>query len=236
MNKIWVFYCHFGAASCTTVDLARFQVKSDVTIADTEWHHVAAVIDTTTTVPEENIRIFIDGVESSHTTTDGFPGTGINVPTSTALGIGASNVGTGPFAGRLDEVECLACGTRWDRQQFQAVLERRNPRFAALASTVAPDGDADLGEVDLDGFDVSTTHTVIVDMDATGSGEAEIVPRESGMPVLEVWKSRHVFVCKRGQGTGYSGIENPLFFKDNTRMYYGDARASIDGLLHAITG
>jgi NAD(P) transhydrogenase subunit beta len=56
----------------------------------------------------------------------------------------------------------------------------------------------------------------------------------AGMPVLEVWKSRHVFVCKRGQGTGYSGIENPLFFKDNTRMFYGDARASIDSLLHAI--
>jgi NAD(P) transhydrogenase subunit beta len=56
----------------------------------------------------------------------------------------------------------------------------------------------------------------------------------AGMPVLEVWKARHVFVCKRGRGTGYSGIENPLFFKDNTRMFYGDARASIDSLLHAL--
>ncbi|HSP58529.1 MAG TPA: NAD(P)(+) transhydrogenase (Re/Si-specific) subunit beta [Halomonas sp.] len=56
----------------------------------------------------------------------------------------------------------------------------------------------------------------------------------SGMPVLEVWKAKQVFVCKRGQGTGYSGIENPLFFKDNTRMFYGDARASIDSLLHLI--
>jgi len=53
----------------------------------------------------------------------------------------------------------------------------------------------------------------------------------AGMPVLEVWKARHVFVCKRGQGTGYSGIENPLFFKDNTRMFYGDAKASMDALL-----
>jgi NAD(P) transhydrogenase subunit beta len=56
----------------------------------------------------------------------------------------------------------------------------------------------------------------------------------SGMPVLEVWKAKQVFVCKRGQGTGYSGIENPLFFKENTRMFYGDARASIDSLLHLI--
>ncbi len=53
----------------------------------------------------------------------------------------------------------------------------------------------------------------------------------AGMPVLEVWKSRQVFVCKRGQGTGYSGIENPLFFKDNTRMFYGDAKASMEALL-----
>jgi len=56
----------------------------------------------------------------------------------------------------------------------------------------------------------------------------------AGMPVLEVWKSRHVFVCKRGRGTGYSGIENPLFFKDNTRMFYGDAKASIEALLREL--
>ena len=53
----------------------------------------------------------------------------------------------------------------------------------------------------------------------------------AGMPVLEVWKARQVFVSKRGQGTGYSGIQNPLFFKPNTRMFYGDAKASIDRLL-----
>ena len=52
----------------------------------------------------------------------------------------------------------------------------------------------------------------------------------AGMPVLECWKSKQVFVSKRGQGTGYSGIENPLFFKENTRMFYGDAKASLDKL------
>ena len=52
----------------------------------------------------------------------------------------------------------------------------------------------------------------------------------AGMPVLEVWRAKQVFVSKRGQGTGYSGIENPLFFKDNTRMLYGDAKASVDAL------
>lgn len=53
----------------------------------------------------------------------------------------------------------------------------------------------------------------------------------AGMPVLEVWKSRQVFICKRGRGTGYSGIENPLFFKENSRMFYGDAKTSMDALL-----
>ena len=56
----------------------------------------------------------------------------------------------------------------------------------------------------------------------------------AGMPVLEVWKAKQVFVSKRGQGTGYSGIENPLFFKENTRMFYGDAKASLDSLLPKI--
>ena len=56
----------------------------------------------------------------------------------------------------------------------------------------------------------------------------------TGMPVLECWKSKQVFVSKRGQGTGYSGIENPLFFKENTRMFYGDAKQSLDKLLGMI--
>ena len=56
----------------------------------------------------------------------------------------------------------------------------------------------------------------------------------AGMPVLEVWKAKQVFVSKRGQGTGYSGIENPLFYKENTRMFYGDAKKSIDQLLPMI--
>ncbi|SDN40511.1 NAD(P) transhydrogenase subunit beta [Lutimaribacter pacificus] len=57
----------------------------------------------------------------------------------------------------------------------------------------------------------------------------------AGMPVLEVWKAKQVFVSKRGQGTGYSGIENPLFYKENTRMFYGDAKQSLETLLQKIS-
>ena len=57
----------------------------------------------------------------------------------------------------------------------------------------------------------------------------------AGMPVLEVWKASQVIISKRGQGRGYSGIENPLFFKENSRMLYGDAKTSLDQLLAQIT-
>ena len=57
----------------------------------------------------------------------------------------------------------------------------------------------------------------------------------AGMPVLEVWKSRDVIISKRGKGTGYSGIENPLFYKENSRMLYGDAKKSGDELLTKIS-
>jgi NAD(P) transhydrogenase subunit beta len=53
----------------------------------------------------------------------------------------------------------------------------------------------------------------------------------AGMPVLEVWKSETVVVMKRSMGTGYAGVQNPLFFKGNTRMLFGDAKAVVDQLL-----
>src|SRR6056297_2788792 len=58
----------------------------------------------------------------------------------------------------------------------------------------------------------------------------------AGMPVLEVWKSRQVVILKRGMATGYSGVENPLFFKDNALMLFGDAKDSVDKLVGALRG
>ena len=56
----------------------------------------------------------------------------------------------------------------------------------------------------------------------------------AGMPVLEVWKAKQVFILKRGKGTGYSGIENPLFYRKNSRMFYGDAKASVNRIIQKL--
>jgi NAD(P) transhydrogenase subunit beta len=52
-----------------------------------------------------------------------------------------------------------------------------------------------------------------------------------GMPVINVDNARTVFVLKRSMASGFAGIDNPLFFKDNTRMIFGDAKETITGLI-----
>jgi NAD(P) transhydrogenase subunit beta len=54
------------------------------------------------------------------------------------------------------------------------------------------------------------------------------------MPVLQVWKGHITIVMKRGMATGYAGVQNPLFFRDNTRMLFGDAKKMLDAVLDAL--
>ena len=56
----------------------------------------------------------------------------------------------------------------------------------------------------------------------------------AGMPVLEVWQGKTTIVLKRSMATGYAGVQNPLFFKENTRMLFGDAKDSLDAVLKAL--
>jgi NAD(P) transhydrogenase subunit beta len=56
----------------------------------------------------------------------------------------------------------------------------------------------------------------------------------AGMPVMECWKGKITIVLKRSMATGYAGVQNPLFFKENTRMYFGDAKETLDAVLKEI--
>jgi NAD(P) transhydrogenase subunit beta len=66
------------------------------------------------------------------------------------------------------------------------------------------------------------------------SAETDANSPIAGMPVLEVWKGKTTIVLKRGMATGYAGVQNPLFFLENTRMLFGDAKKSLDEVLAAL--
>jgi NAD(P) transhydrogenase subunit beta len=70
----------------------------------------------------------------------------------------------------------------------------------------------------------------IVNPDALDDASSPIF----GMPVLEVWKASRVVMLKRGMSAGYAGVDNPLAYRENTRMLFGDAKASVNNLLTAL--
>jgi NAD(P) transhydrogenase subunit beta len=57
----------------------------------------------------------------------------------------------------------------------------------------------------------------------------------AGMPVIEPWKGKNTIVLKRSMASGYAGVENPLFYKDNTRMLFGDAKESLEALFKLLS-
>ncbi|CEE94397.1 pyridine nucleotide transhydrogenase (proton pump), beta subunit [Xenorhabdus nematophila str. Anatoliense] len=92
-------------------------------------------------------------------------------------------------------------------------------------------------EMDEINDDFSETDTVLViGANDTVNPAAQEDPASpiAGMPVLEVWKAQNVIVFKRSMNTGYAGVQNPLFFKENTQMLFGDAKDSVDSILRAL--
>ncbi|MEO0997135.1 MAG: Re/Si-specific NAD(P)(+) transhydrogenase subunit beta [Pseudomonadota bacterium] len=92
----------------------------------------------------------------------------------------------------------------------------------------------EMDEVNDDFPDVDVS--VIIGANDIVNPSAQEVPDSpiAGMPVLEVWKGKTTIVLKRSMATGYAGVQNPLFFKDNTRMLFGDAKDSLDAVLKAL--
>jgi NAD(P) transhydrogenase subunit beta len=81
----------------------------------------------------------------------------------------------------------------------------------------------------------STDVAVVVGANDVVNPDARDNPRSpiAGMPIVEVDRAKSVIALKRGQGKGFSGLENPLFTKPNTSMLYGDAKESLTHLVEA---
>ncbi len=92
-------------------------------------------------------------------------------------------------------------------------------------------------EMDEINDDFSETDTVLViGANDTVNPSAQEDPSSpiAGMPVLKVWKAQNVIVFKRSMRTGYAGVQNPLFFKENTYMCFGDAKATVQAILNSL--
>ncbi|AIW16264.1 Re/Si-specific NAD(P)(+) transhydrogenase subunit beta [Vibrio tubiashii] len=92
-------------------------------------------------------------------------------------------------------------------------------------------------EMDEINDDLSETDTVLViGANDTVNPAALDDPNSpiAGMPVLEVWNAKNVIVFKRSMNTGYAGVQNPLFFKENTQMLFGDAKESVESIFKAL--
>jgi NAD(P) transhydrogenase subunit beta len=92
----------------------------------------------------------------------------------------------------------------------------------------------EMDEINADFPDVDVS--IVIGANDIVNPSAQDVPDSpiAGMPVLEVWKGKATIVLKRSMATGYAGVENPLFYKDNTYMLFGDARASLGAVLREL--
>jgi NAD(P) transhydrogenase subunit beta len=92
-------------------------------------------------------------------------------------------------------------------------------------------------EMDEINDDLSDTDVVLViGANDTVNPAAEEDPTSpiAGMPVLEVWKAKNVVVFKRSMATGYAGVQNPLFFKENAAMLFGDAKDRVEDIIKSL--
>ncbi len=85
-----------------------------------------------------------------------------------------------------------------------------------------------------DDFAATSVVLVIGANDTVNPAAADPGSPIAGMPVLHVWEAEHVVVFKRSMAAGYAGVQNPLFFRDNTSMLFGDAKARVDDILRAL--
>ena len=92
----------------------------------------------------------------------------------------------------------------------------------------------EMDEINDDFPDVDVSVVIGANDIVNPSAQTEPESPIAGMPVLECWKGETTIVLKRSMATGYAGVQNPLFFKENTRMLFGDAKDTLDQVLKAL--
>ncbi len=92
----------------------------------------------------------------------------------------------------------------------------------------------EMEEINEDFPDVDVSLVIGANDIVNPSAEDEPNSPIAGMPVLQVWKGKTTMVMKRSMATGYAGVQNPLFFKENTRMLFGDAKKTLDAVLKVL--
>ncbi len=92
----------------------------------------------------------------------------------------------------------------------------------------------EMDEINADFPDVDVSVVIGANDIVNPSAQEEPNSPIAGMPVLEVWKGKTTIVLKRSMASGYAGVDNPLFYKENTRMLFGDAKSSLEAVLKAI--
>jgi NAD(P) transhydrogenase subunit beta len=89
----------------------------------------------------------------------------------------------------------------------------------------------EMDEINEDFPDTDTVLVIGANDTVNPSAQEDPCSPIAGMPVLEVWKAQSVVAFKRSMNTGYAGVENPLFFKENSSMCFGDAKDTISEIL-----
>jgi NAD(P) transhydrogenase subunit beta len=94
----------------------------------------------------------------------------------------------------------------------------------------------EMDEINEDFPDVDVSVVIGANDIVNPSAEEDANSPIAGMPVLHVWKGKTTIVLKRSMAAGYAGVDNPLFYKENTRMLFGDAKKSLEAVLKALRG